>query len=576
MIAVKKSKPAPAVREYTRSFYEKNRLCFAVGICFSLLEIPVNLGLSWLLGRVLDLVAAGDLAGLFHLVWYMIAVAAGETLICTVKSRTTSLFVHRGLRQYKTLAFRKLSQKSIRAFTKENTGRYVSVLTNDVNSLEENYLLSFFDIVFYSIQFVCTLLFMLWYSPVMTAATLVLCLLPMVGTMLFAPELSRREKAVSDGSERFVARLKDLLMGFSVLKSFKAETQAAALFDGANADLETLKRRRRWWRGLMGAVNWGVFASTMQFGIFFIGAVLAIRGSVTLGTTIVFVQVCNYLMSAVQQVPQQLAARRAARGLIEKLAEITQENAAASGDPIPPELHEGIVLRDVSFGYDPDAPVLRHLSCTLQAGKKYALVGASGSGKSTLLSLLMGAYDGYTGSIALDGKELKTVDPDSLYDLISLIDQNVFLFDDTVRGNITLFKDFPAAAVDRAVERSGLSAFLQDRGEDARCGENGVELSGGERQRISIARALLKGTPVLLLDEATAALDNRTAFAVTESILRLEGLTRLVVTHRLDPALLEQYDEILVLKDGALREHGTFEELMARGGYFHALYTVAE
>lgn len=572
---MKKSKPSPAVKEYTGAFYEKNRLCFAVGILFSLLEIPVNLGLSWLLGRVLDLVAAADLAGLFHLVWYMIAVAAGDTLICTVKSRTTSLFVHRGLRQYKALAFRKLSQKSIRAFTKENTGRYVSVLTNDVNTLEENYLRSFFEIAFDSIQFVCTLLFMLWYSPVMTAATLALCLLPMVGTMLFSPELTRREKAVSDGNERFVARLKDLLMGFSVLKSFKAETQAAALFDGANADLETLKQRRRWWRGLMSAVNWGIFAPAMQFGIFFIGAYLAIRGSVTLGTTIVFVQVCNYVMSAVQQVPQQLAARRAARGLIEKLAEITQENLASSGEPIPSELHEGIVLRDVSFGYDPDAPVLKNLSFTLTAGKKYALVGASGSGKTTLLNLLMGAYEDYTGSVTVDGRELSTVDPESLYDLISLIGQNVFLFDNTVRGNITLFKDFPPEAVEQAVARSGLKELLEARGEDYRCGENGAGLSGGERQRVSIARALLRGTPVLLLDEATASLDPATAFAVTEAVLELQGLTRLVVTHRLDPALLDRYDEIFVLKNGTICERGTFRDLMAQKGYFYSFYTVA-
>ena len=210
------------------------------------------------------------------------------------------------------------------------------------------------------------------------------------------------------------------------------------------------------------------------------------------------------------------------------------------------------------------------------AGKKYALVGASGSGKTTLMNLLMGAYDSYSGSIAIDGKELREANPDSLYDLISLIGQNVFLFDDTVRRNITMFRDFPADQVQAAVNRSGLGAFISERGEDYRCGENGVGLSGGERQRVSIARALLRGTPVLLLDEATAALDNQTAFAVTDSILHLDGLTRLVVTHRLEAGLLEQYDKIFVLKDGALREQGGVEELMEKKGYFYSLYTVAQ
>ena len=191
-------------------------------------------------------------------------------------------------------------------------------------------------------------------------------------------------------------------------------------------------------------------------------------------------------------------------------------------------------------------------------GKSYAIVGGSGSGKSTLLSLLMGASGQYSGSITIDGQELRGIDTDSLYDLCSLIGQNVFLFDDTVGNNITMFRQFSNEAVDAAVQRSGLKELVQQRGLAYPCGENGNNLSGGERQRISIARCLLRNTPVLLLDEATAALDNSTAHAVTQSILDLQGLTRLVVTHRLDQVLLRQFDEILVLRDGAVCETGHF------------------
>ena len=175
----------------------------------------------------------------------------------------------------------------------------------------------------------------------------------------------------------------------------------------------------------------------------------------------------------------------------------------------------------------------------------------------------------------MDGKELRTIDPDSLYDLESLIGQNVFVFDDTIRRNITMFRDFTAEAVDSAADRAGLSPLLAERGPDYRCGENGAGLSGGERQRVSIARALLRGTPVLLLDEATASLDNETAFAVTQAILDLDGLTRLIVTHRLERALLAQYDEIFVLRDGRLIERGGFDALMGEKGYFYSLYTIS-
>lgn len=167
------------------------------------------------------------------------------------------------------------------------------------------------------------------------------------------------------------------------------------------------------------------------------------------------------------------------------------------------------------------------------------------------------------------------MDTDSLYDVMSLIGQNVFLFDDTIANNITMFRQFPPERVAQAAERSGLSQLIQEKGSGYPCGENGVGLSGGERQRVSIARCLLRGTPVLLLDEATASLDNQTAYAVTDAILHLDGLTRVVVTHRLERGLMEQYDEIIVLRDGRVQERGSFDSLMGRKGYFYSLFTLA-
>ena len=565
-----------AEKDYLKAFYKKNMLQFYLGLVFSLLGIPINLVLSWMLGAVLDTVVEKNLEQLVHLLiaGLVLAIVAGGVGIALARSK--AIFIHRGLKQYKEYAFSKLSQKSISAFVSENTGRYLSILTNDISTLEEKYLNKLFDIVYLTIQFVATVCFMLWYSPVMTVATVLLCALPIAGTMLFSKEMSRREKSVSDGSELFVGRLKDLLSGFAVLKSFKVEKEACELFNQSNKEIENLKMRRRMWQGLMMAVNWNFFGPMMQFGIFFIGAYLAIRGSIKLGTTIVFVQVCNYLLQFVQSVPQSLSERKAAKGLIRKLAEVTEENASRSGEAVEPVLNDSITLDNVTFGYDAGTPVLKNISLKLEAGKKYALVGSSGSGKTTLMNLLMGAYDSYSGSITFDNKELKTICTDNLYDIISLIGQNVFLFDDTIRCNITMFRDFSAEKVQSAVKRAGLTELISSRGEDYRCGENGSGLSGGEKQRISIARALLRGTPVLLLDEATASLDNQTAFTITDSILHLDGLTRLVVTHRLEAGLLEQYDEIFVLKDGILRERGKFDELMDEKGYFYSLYTVTQ
>ncbi len=565
----------PAAREHFRAFFDHNRARFVAALALTVLDIPSALIGSWLLGEIIDVIAAGDLGRLQALLALCAVFMVASFAISVGMYRAKSDFVFRALVSYKSLAFRRLSEKSIRAFSRENTGSYLSLLTNDVASVEEGYLKRSFLLVYHALLFVGTLAMMLFYSVPLTLAAVALSLLPLAASVLMGRELAVRERAVSDRNEAFVSELRDLLAGFSVIKSFKAEAQARGLFDAASGAAEEAKRARYWWDCLITAVSGDLCSVLLQFGVFFIGAWLAIDGQITAGTVLIFVNLCNYLMQPISIVPQYWASRRAAAGLVEKLAAATRENAERAGERIDPRLERGIEVSGVSFGYEPGAPVLRDVSLELAAGRSYAVVGASGSGKSTLLNLLMGGYDGYEGSITLDGHELRDVEAGSLYDLVSLIDQSVFLFDDTIRANVTMFRDFPDEAVDDAVRRAGLAALVAEKGEGFRCGENGSALSGGERQRVSIARALLRRTPVLLVDEATAALDNQTARAVGEEILGLEGLTRVVVTHRLEAPLLERYDEVVALRDGRVVERGTFDELMAARGYFYSLFTVS-
>lgn len=560
---------------YTRAMFRGNRLCFVIATALICLGSFWNLIVSYLLGHILDIMTTGNLAQLAHTTLFCLGLSAVIFLSQLALYRAKTRFIHRGLAQYKDLAFSHLSQKSIRAFSQENTGRYLSALTNDTNSIEENYLNQSFLMVSQVLLFFGSLGMMLWYSWKLALAAILLSLIPIAVTLATGGKLAAREKKVSEENESYVSMLKDLLSGFSVIKSFKAEDQVRSRFAQANAWLEHIKARRRWLYFLISAMS-TCLSFLVQFGIFLFGAYLAIRGEITPGTVLIMVNLCGLLLSPIQTVPQYWASRKAALALMDKLAELTAQNQQESGVSIPATLSQAITLDHVSFGYEPDKPILQDLTAQFQAGKTYAIVGGSGSGKSTLLHLLMGASGAYTGSIAVDGVELREVDAHSLYDLMSLMGQDVFLFDDTIRNNLTMFRSFPEEEVADAVKRSGLSQLIQNRGEDYRCGENGVNLSGGEGQRISIARCLLRRTPVLLLDEATAALDNATAAAVTQSILDLTGTTRIVVTHRLEPQLMVQYDEILVLRDGRIQEQGSFSDLMERKGYFYSLFTLAQ
>ena len=212
----------------------------------------------------------------------------------------------------------------------------------------------------------------------------------------------------------------------------------------------------------------------------------------------------------------------------------------------------------------------------LNTNKNVLVIGGSGSGKSTLLNLLMAANTEYSGSITLDGIEIRDIAPESLYDIISVIQQNVFVFNASIKDNVSMFRSFDNAELDDAIRRAHLGELIAERGENYFCGENGSALSGGEKQRVSIARSLLKKSSVLLADEATAALDAETAHQVSSDLLDLHGVTRIVVTHALNETLLRRYDGILVLKNGRVDETGTFDELMSRKGYFYALFTVSQ
>ena len=417
---------------------------------------------------------------------------------------------------------------------------------------------------------------MIWYSPILTLVAIAVSFLPILASILSGNRMAEAETAVSKNNETLTATLKDSLSGFSVIKSFRAEKAICEQFAQNVKAVASAKCHRD--RVAVILYSMGNFTGILaQFGVFFVGAWLTVTGrGASAGIVMSFVQMMNYIINPISRVPYILAKRKAAFALIDKLARALNNNVRDEGAHIPLTLSDGIHLDNVTFSYDGEKEALSHVTTTFEAGKSYAIVGGSGSGKSTLLNLLMASYSNYEGTIHFDENNLRNISSASLYELVSLIQQNVFVFNNSVRDNVTMFHPFDDNAVNQALALSGLSEFIARRGEDALCGENGCNLSGGEKQRISIARSLLRKSPVLLMDEATAALDTQTAFRVIGSILDLKGLTRIVVTHALDETILKRYDKILAMKAGHLVESGTFEELMEKKGYFYSLFTVSQ
>lgn len=564
-------------RQLTAQFFRGNLPMFALAVFAALTGGTLNLIVTWLMQQLID--AASGLPGalpLGQLAW----ITGGFILLCAalmlLKYASEPRFIEKAMRQYKDFAFQKLTEKSISSFRAESTAAYLSALTNDAASIEADDLSQLLSVITKAVTFFGALAMMLWYSPLMTAIAAGVTVLPLIASLLTGGQLQAAEKRVSDQNRDFTAALSDCLGGFSVVKTFRAEKEIFRLFAESNCALEQEKFSRRRLKALVGMIGatTGIIA---QLGVFLAGAYLALTGKgLTAGAVILFVNLMNFMIEPVAELPALLAARKAARGLIAKLADaLEQDEVQPDGVQIAPLMRQ-LRLEDVRFSYDGETEILRGVSAVFDAGKAYAIVGASGSGKSTLLNLLTTPGMAYAGKILLDGTELRTVSPESLYETVSVIQQNVFVFNASIRDNVTMFRSFPPEELAQAVRRAQLESLLAERGEDYLCGESGSGLSGGEKQRISIARSLLKHASVLLADEATAALDAQTAHQVTDDILSLSGVTRIVVTHTLEQAALRRYDGILVLKDGRIAESGSFDDLMAQKGYFYALYTVSQ
>jgi len=368
----------------------------------------------------------------------------------------------------------------------------------------------------------------------------------------------------------------DSLLNFETVKYFGAEGREAARYDAAMAGYEWAALRTSYSLGLLN-VGQSLLITSGLVAVMVMAALGVQGGSMTVGDFVMvnayMIQITmplNFLGTVYREIRQSLVDMGEMFGLLDQPAEVTDRPGAT-----PLKVSGGRVeLRDVTFGYDPERPILRGVSLDVPPGQTVAVVGASGAGKSTIGRLLFRFYDVQGGAIRIDGQDLRDVTQESLHDAIGVVPQDTVLFNDTIGYNIAYGRDGATRSeIEAAAKAAQIHEFITGLpdGYETTVGERGLKLSGGEKQRVGIARTLLKDPPILLLDEATSALDTETERDIQGALQRAaQGRTVITIAHRL--STVADADRIVVLEDGGVAEEGTHSDLLARHGRYAALW----
>ena len=440
---------------------------------------------------------------------------------------------------------------NINEFSETNSAKYISLFINDANIVDEKLFRLLPSIVASLITFLVALTAMLLYSPLVTVVCIATTSLQFLPPLIFGNKTTLFSKQHLKAQDKMTAGIKDVFNGFEVIKGFNVEDEIYDYYTRQFVTVEDKMYRSRIEQSK---------SATLQNFLVYLGAVLRLafsvylilRGDITMGILMGTMQISNYVSNPAHEIANKILDYKIAKPTIERLNEVL--NAKEEETLTKQEIGDvkSLALEDLSFSYD-EKEIIHNINYSFNIGKKYALIGPSGSGKSTIIKLLMGYYNNYQGKILYNDLDLKDIDKQNFYQQVCMIHQRPFLFDTTFRNNITLFGDYSDEEIMDAIHDARLNDVLERTGGlDAQIQEAGSNLSSGEQQRIIIARAFLKKTKIIFLDEATSNLDSENAKEILKILLNKKDLTILCVIHQADETTLKQFDNIIEIKDGVL------------------------
>ncbi|MBE6048580.1 MAG: ABC transporter ATP-binding protein [Clostridium sp.] len=551
-----------------RQIYKNN-------IFYFISTIIVTIGVSFVDGiMALIFKYALDMQGsMTKLIFITISVIVGYILFQGINIYVSNEYSRRAMINLRASFIDKLLNKRVKDFQKENIGNYLSAINNDMTVIERDYVTGQILILLYSVRILVSAIIMCILNYKMFLAALLVIILPVIILKIANNTLMTRQKEVSDFSAGFNVLTKEILSGFPIIKSFNVEKKVEEKIFKESIELENSKTRLYRLNDSIDSLTTALTLCSM-LGTFVVGMILVSKGYITIGTVTAEVQLMTNLFSLIKPLVKQFGKFLGAKSIFLKLDKMIESDDVELEESGKKSFESAIRIKDISFSYDEEKQILDNINFEFKKNKSYLILGESGCGKSTLLKLLMGYYDNFQGQVLIDDVDIRKINSIELSKILSVIQQDVFIFDDTLRNNLTLYCEYDDDALEKVAKKVYMDEFTKIHGMDYECGENGENLSGGQKQRISIGRAILRNTPILLLDEVTSSLDPKVARSIENLIIELKDVTRIVVTHRMNKETLKKYDEIIILKDGKIVEHGSCEELILHKGEFYKNFKI--
>jgi len=477
---------------------------------------------------------------------------------------------------FRTSIAEKINRLPLRYFDGTNQGEVLSRITNDVDTISQTLNQSMTQIITSVTSVLGVLVMMFSISWMMTLVALVILPLSAAFIMLVVKNSQKYFKQQQDYLGHVNGHVEEMYGSHIVMKAFNGEKRSVEKFDGYNGTLYDSAWKSQFLSGLMMPVM--MFIGNLGYvGVAILGGYLAVRGVITVGDIQAFIQYVRSFTQPIAQIAnvsnvlQQTAA--AAERVFEFLEE--EEEALETESPVQLTKVAGLVeFKDVHFGYNPEKIIINDFSAEIKPGQKIAIVGPTGAGKTTMVKLLMRFYDINSGSILVDGHDIRSFSREGLRDLFGMVLQDAWLYNDTIMENIRYGRlDASDEQVMDAARTANVDHFIRTLpdGYNMMLDEEASNVSQGQKQLLTIARAILSDPKILILDEATSSVDTRTEVLIQKAMDRLmEGRTSFIIAHRL--STIRNADWILVMNDGDIVEQGTNEELLAKNGFYASIY----